>query len=118
MVNNDIRIMAILDTGSYIIVLWQDLIYAFSIPINNRCTIEMEGKNDAINWTVGCVEFLTMQVGNMPFKVHTHIIEKANFSLLLQPLKKLSQCFAILERLTWYKSNKLYDNLKIISIIV
>ena len=36
----------------------------------------------------------------------------------LQSLKKLSQCFAILERLTWNKSDKLSNILKIIYIIV
>ena len=36
----------------------------------------------------------------------------------LQSLKKLSQCLAIWERLTCLKSNKLYDNLKIIYNIV
>ena len=36
----------------------------------------------------------------------------------LQSLKKLSQCFAVLGRLTWHKSNKLPNNLKIIYIIV
>jgi hypothetical protein len=36
----------------------------------------------------------------------------------LQLLKKPSQCFAILERLTWHKSNKLSNILKIIYVIV
>ena len=36
----------------------------------------------------------------------------------LQSLKKPSQCFAVLGRLTWHKSNKLPNNLKIIYIIV
>jgi hypothetical protein len=36
----------------------------------------------------------------------------------IQSLKKLSQCFAILERLTWHKSNKLSNILKIIYVIV
>jgi hypothetical protein len=36
----------------------------------------------------------------------------------IQLLKKLSQYFAILERLTWYKSNKLSNILEIIYVIV
>ena len=36
----------------------------------------------------------------------------------LQSLKKLSQCFAILERPTWHKSNKLPNILKIIYVMV
>jgi hypothetical protein len=36
----------------------------------------------------------------------------------VQWVKKLSQCLAVLERLTWHKSNKLYNNLKIIYVIL
>ena len=36
----------------------------------------------------------------------------------IQLLKKPSQCFAILERLTWHKSNKLCNIVKIIYVIV
>jgi hypothetical protein len=36
----------------------------------------------------------------------------------LQLLKKLSQCLAILKRLTYGKSNKLHNNLKIIYVIL
>jgi hypothetical protein len=34
--------------------------------------------------------------------------------VLIQWVKKLSQCLAVLERLTWHKSSKLCNNLKII----
>src|SRR6267142_517723 len=43
----------------------------------------MEGVNNTINWTVGCAESLTMQVGDMSFNIHTHVIKNMNFSLLL-----------------------------------
>src|SRR5712672_2633344 len=36
----------------------------------------------------------------------------------LQALKKLSQCLAILQRLSYRKSNKLHNNLNIINIIL
>src|SRR6266851_6550486 len=32
---------------------------------------------------VGCTEYLTMQVGSMPCKVHAHVVENAPFKLLL-----------------------------------
>jgi len=35
----------------------------------------------------------------------------------IQWLKKVSQCLAIFERMTWHKSGKLYNNLKIIDTI-
>jgi hypothetical protein len=36
----------------------------------------------------------------------------------VQWVKKLSQCLAVLEGLTWHKSSKLYNNLKIIYVIL
>jgi hypothetical protein len=36
----------------------------------------------------------------------------------VQWVKKLSQCLDVLERLTWHKSNKLCNNLKIIYVIL
>jgi hypothetical protein len=36
----------------------------------------------------------------------------------LQLLKKLSQCLAVLKRLTWHKSDKLHNNLKIVYVIL
>jgi len=92
-INNDIKVMAIFDTGSQIIVIWWDLVNALRVPINMQCTIEMEGANGATNWTVGCVEFLTMQVSNVPFQVHVHIVENTNFSLLLgHPFQQTLLC--------------------------
>jgi hypothetical protein len=38
--------------------------------------------------------------------------------LYVQWVKKLSQCLAVLERLTWHKSNKLCNNLKLIYVIL
>jgi len=53
----------------------------------------MEGVNGTTNWMVGCAESLTMQVGNVSINVHTHIIENANFSLLLrQPFQQTLLC--------------------------
>ena len=83
MVNEDIKVTAILDTSSQIIVIWKDLVDALRVPINTWHMIEMEGANGTTNWMFGCVEFLTMRVGDIPFKVHAHIVKKANFSLLL-----------------------------------
>ena len=50
--------------------------------------------------------------------VQLQLVKVLTPKLVLQSLKKLSQCFAILERLTCHKSDKLYNILKIICIIV
>ena len=56
---------------------------------------------------------------NLDLKSHNfRPLDKASPFHDLQSLKRPSQCFAILERLTWHKSNKLSNILKIIYIIV
>jgi hypothetical protein len=46
------------------------------------------------------------------------VVQELPSALGLQLLKKLSQCLAILKRLTYGKSNKLHNNLKIIYVIL
>ena len=60
MINEDIKVTVILDTGSQIIVIQEDLVNALRVPINTQHTIEMEGANGTTNWMVGCIEFLIM----------------------------------------------------------
>ena len=50
----------------------------------------MEGANSATNWTLGCAEHLTMQVGNVSFTLHAHVVEHTPFHLLLgRPFQQL-----------------------------
>ena len=83
LVNSSIQVSAILDTSSQIVVIRHDIIQALSITINYQRLIEMEGANSATNWTIGCTEDLPLQVGDVMFKVHTHVIEHTSFGLLL-----------------------------------
>jgi len=73
----------ILDLGSQIVVIRSDLAKEVGAHINTQHRIEMEAANGGMNWTVGCAEYLTMQVGGIPFKIHVHIVEDAPFKLLL-----------------------------------
>jgi hypothetical protein len=43
----------------------------------------MEGANGLSSKTMGCAKNLTMQIGNVSFEVHAHIVERAPFRLLL-----------------------------------
>ena len=83
LVNGTLLIPAILDTGSQITVIRHDIAQSLGVPINYQRLIEMEGANGATNWTVGCVENLTVQVGDASFKVNAHVVEHTSFDLLL-----------------------------------
>jgi len=53
----------------------------------------MEGANGATNWTVGCAENLTLQVGDVLLKIHAHIVEHASFEILLGwPFRQTALC--------------------------
>ena len=73
----------ILDPGSQIVVICRDLTKEVGARINMQHHIKMEAANGGMNWTVGCAEYLIMQVGGMPFKIHAHVVEDAPFKLLL-----------------------------------
>jgi len=93
LINCSAKVPAILDTGSQITVIWQDIIQALRACVNHQHLIKMEGANGATNWTVGCAENLTLQVGDVSFKVHVHIIEQASFGLLLGcPFQQTALC--------------------------
>ena len=83
LVNAAIKVPAILDTSSQIVIIRHDIIQSLGAPINYQRLIEMEGANGATNWTVGCAKDLILQVGDVSFKVHAHVVEHASFGLLL-----------------------------------
>ncbi|KAH9970148.1 hypothetical protein BJV74DRAFT_736888, partial [Russula compacta] len=83
----------IVDSGSQIITICKDLATEVSAHISTSVQLKVEGTNSATNWTLGCAENLTLQVGDVPFKVHAHVIEHAPFCLLLgHPFQKILQC--------------------------
>jgi len=84
LVSGSIKTPAIFNTGSQIVVIRLDLVQSLGVYINTQQLIEMEGVNSATNWTVGCAENLTLQVGDVPFKIHAHVVKHASFGLLLR----------------------------------
>jgi len=83
LVGGSIKTPAIFDTGLQIVVIRLDLVQSLRVYINTQQLIEMEGANGATNWMVGYAENLMLQVGNVPFKIHAHVIKHASFGLLL-----------------------------------
>ena len=93
LVGGSVKIPAIFDTGLQIVVIRQDIIQSLGVYINTQQLIKMEGANGATNWTVGCAENLTLQVGDVSFKIHAHIVEDASFGLLLgRPFQQALLC--------------------------
>ena len=93
LINGSLKVPAILDTSSQITVICRDIAQSLGLHINNQRLIEMEGANGATNWMVGCTENLTLQVGDVSFTAHVHVIEHTSFELLLgRPFQQAAQC--------------------------
>jgi hypothetical protein len=73
----------VLDPGSQIVAICQDLAEEVGAKINERVKIEMEGANGVTSWTLGCAENLLMRIGNVSFRIHAHVVHEAPFRLLL-----------------------------------
>ena len=81
--SNGVSEPGLLDPGSQIVVIQQDLAKEINAQVSPGLRIEMEGANSHTNWTLGCAESLSMQIGGIPFKLHAHVVERAPFRLLL-----------------------------------
>ena len=93
LINNSTKVPAILDTGLQIVVIQHDIIQLLGVPINYNQFIKMEGANGATNWTVGCAKNLPLQVGDVTFKVHAHVVKHTSFGLLLgRPFQHTALC--------------------------
>jgi hypothetical protein len=83
----------VLDQGSQIVVIREDLANEVGAQINTRHTLRMEGANSSTSRTLGCAEDLEMQIGDVSFTIHAHIVRTAPFRLLLgRPFHHLLLC--------------------------
>ena len=93
LINDLVPETGILDQGSQIVVIRQDLAMEAGAHINFEHQLEMEGANGLVSKTLGCAENLTMQIGDVTFEVHAHVVERAPFRLLLgRPFHHLLLC--------------------------
>jgi hypothetical protein len=93
LVNNHHTEAGVLDQGSQIIVMREDLAKEIGAKINTKRTLCMEGANSSTSRTLGCAEDLDMRIGDVSFTVHAHVVRTAPFRLLLgRPFHNLLLC--------------------------
>ncbi len=102
LINGTISEAGVLDQGSQIIVIWRDLAQEAGALVNPDHQLEMEGANGLVSKTLGCAENLSMQVGDVSFKVHAHVVDRAPFRLLLGRLLRFRTRFTSFTYLTHY----------------
>ena len=92
-INHTILEAGVLDQGSQIVLIRKDLAQEAGAHINTQHQIDMEGANGTVTKTLGCAENLVMQVGDVEFEIHAHVIDHAPFRLLLgRPFHHLLLC--------------------------
>ena len=91
---NDLRTEAgVLDQGSQIVVIREDLAKEVGARINTQHVLRMEGANGSTSSTLGCAEDLKMRIGDIQFTIHAHVVRSAPFRLLLgRPFHHLLLC--------------------------
>jgi hypothetical protein len=93
LVNNRSTEAGVLDQGSQIVVIHEDLANEVGASINRRRTLHMEGVTGSTSRTLGCAEDLEMCIGDVSFTINAHVIRTAPFRLLLrQPFHHLLLC--------------------------
>ena len=83
LVNNLRTEAGVLDQGSQIVVIREDLAKEVNARINTQRTLRMEGANGGTSRTLGCAEDLSMRIGDVSFTIHAHVVRTAPFRLLL-----------------------------------
>ncbi|KAH9038820.1 hypothetical protein EDB84DRAFT_1226366, partial [Lactarius hengduanensis] len=93
LVNGTVSEAGVLDQGSQIVLIRKDLALEAGAHINTGHRIDMEGANGTVSKTFGCAENLAMQIGDVVFEIHAHVVDHAPFRLLLgRPFHHLLLC--------------------------
>src|SRR6266702_774314 len=93
LVNNHSTEAGVLDQGSQIVVIREDLANEVGAKINRQRTLHMEGANGSTSRTLGCAEDLDMRIGDVSFTIHAHVVRTAPFRLLPgRPFHNLLLC--------------------------
>ena len=92
-INNRCTEAGILDQGSQIVVICEDLAKEAGVLINTKWTLRMEGANGSTLCTLSCAKDLNMCIGDVSFTIHAHVVRTAPFRLLLGcPFHNLLLC--------------------------
>ena len=85
---------SILNQGSQIVVIQEDLANKVDAQINTQHTLCMKGTNGSTSRTFSCAKDLEMHIGGVSFTIHAHVVHTAPFRLLLgRPFHNLLLCW-------------------------
>lgn len=82
-VNHEYKAEAILDGGSSIIPIAEDLCRKLGLAWDPAARVRMQSANGEMDGTLGAVENVPLLVGGLLFYVQLHVVPKAPFDILL-----------------------------------
>lgn len=77
------REMGLLDEGSEIVIIREDLCKELGLEVNRERKMIMQTANGGKEEMLGCIEYLELEVGGVMTYAHAFVVEKAPFRLLL-----------------------------------
>lgn len=77
------RELGLLDEGSEIVIVREDLCEELGVEINQKRKMTMQTANGGKEEMLGCVEYLELEVGGVKTYAHAYVIQRAPFRLLL-----------------------------------
>lgn len=81
--NDGRKFEVLLDDGSSIVVVREDVWESLGVPMNARKQVRLETAGGQINTTLGLIENLQLWVGEVPIYVQAHVARNCPFEVLL-----------------------------------
>ena len=77
------RELGLLDEGSEIVIVREDLCDELGLEVNRKRRMMMQTANGGKKELQGCVEYLELKVGRVKTYAHTFMVQSAPYRLLL-----------------------------------
>ncbi|CCM06951.1 uncharacterized protein FIBRA_09265 [Fibroporia radiculosa] len=83
LINNQQCIECIIDPGSQIIAMSQEICHALGLAYDPLIKLNMQSANGTMDQSLGLIHNLPMQVGNLTLYLQAHVIRNAAYDILL-----------------------------------
>jgi hypothetical protein len=83
LVDNQLKVESILDPGSQIIAMSEDVCHALSLPYDPTIVLNMQSANRTVDPSLGLARNVPFLIGQLTFYMQVHMISKPAYDILL-----------------------------------
>jgi hypothetical protein len=83
LVDNQLKVESILDPGSQIIAMSEDVCHALSLPYDPTIVLNMQSANGTVDPSLGLARNVPFLIGQLTFYMQVHVISKPAYDILL-----------------------------------